>query len=449
MTTRSIAKHWTSLAPALALGLILPACDILDVNNPNNLTEESVESPAAANAVVNGAVAQNARGIATQWLGYLIVTDEIVWIGSRDAWGQLDQGFVSNPANEFTDAAFPQVGQARWLAERAVTILDGHVAETPTPTTALKRDQARAYLQAGIIYMIIGETQEDFAFSDKQDAAAAVGPAQMKTVLDKSIAFLDKAVTFSQALDDDELIDRSLAVRARAKHSRAQWDRIKPTPNTAQPLVSAAGAVADAAAVLARVTDDWRYQLGYSSSTLSNYMASEINSRGEQQFDTTSVVEVNAAAPKTILGVKLKDPISNEADPRIQAFLEEWKGGSDIGVAGPVYSPLTLVSARHMLLILAEDELQKGNVAGFTTYINRVRALNELPDYSGQIPAIDMLKHERRSALFVTGVRLLDMYRFGIRDPLWNANSDAVRSPGTLLPITCIERNANPEIPDC
>jgi hypothetical protein len=449
-TTRSNASRWwASLAPAFALSLVLPACDILDVNNPNNLTEESVEALSAANAVVNGAVAQNARAIATQWLGYLMTTDEIVWIGSRDAWGQLDQGFISNPANEFTDAAFPEMGQARWLADRAVVLLDGHVTKAQNPPTQLRRDQARAYLQAGIIYTIIGETQEDFAISDKQDAAAAIGPTNMKTVLDKAITYLDKAVTQSQALNDAELINRSLAMRARAKHSRAQWDKIKPTPNTAQPLVSAAGAVTDAMAVLARVADNWRYQIEFSSSTLSNYMASEINSRGEQQFDTTSIIQVNKAAPKTILGVKLQDPIGNAADARIRTFLEEWKGGTNIGVAGPIYSPLTLVSAKHMLLILAEDELQKGNIPGFTTHINRVRAVDGLPPYAGQIPALDMLKHERRAALFVTGVRLLDMYRFGIKDPLWNTNSDALRTPGTLLPITCIEKNSNPNIPDC
>ena len=447
MIHRSTIMRWTSLAPALALGLAVPACDILDVNNPNNLTEESVQQATAANAVVNGAVAQNARGIATQWLGYLMATDEIVWIGSRDAWGQLDQGFVSNPANEFTDAAFPQIAQARWVADQAVKILDGHVAETPTD--ALRRDQARAYLQAGIIYTIIGETQEDFAFSDKQEASAAVGPAMMSTVLDEAIAFLDQAVTFSQALNNADLITQSLAVRARARHSRAVWDKVKPTPNTADPLVNASGANEDAAAVLARVEPTWRYRLEYSASTLSNYMASEINSRGEQQFDTTSIIQVNAAAPKTILGVKLQDPIDAVADPRIVDFLQEWKGGTDIGVAGPIYSALTLVSAKHMHLILAEAALASGNDADFATHINAVRAVDGLSPYTGQIAAVDMLKHERRAALFVTGVRLLDMYRFGIHDPLWHPNSNVVGSPGTLLPITCIEANANPEIPDC
>jgi hypothetical protein len=451
MTIRSTRRLGMSLA-ALTLGLALSACDVLDVNNPNNLTEESIEQATAANAVVNGAVAQNARGIATQWLGYLIATDEITWIGSRDAWGQLDEGFVSNPANEFTDAAFPQIAQARWMADRAVTVLDGHVAAIPTPTSGLRRDQARAYLQAGLIYTIVSETQDDFAFSDRQEAAAAVGPGQMSTVLDQAIAYLDQAVTFSQALDDAELIDKSLALRARARHSRAMWDKIKPTVNTGQPLVSSAGAAADANAVLARVPDDWRYQLTYSSSTLSNYMASEINSRGEQQFDTLSVVSVNSAAPKTILGVKLMDPIDDIPDPRIVTFLEEWKGSADIAIAGTVYSPLTMTSAKHMHLILAEDALASGNTVDFMTHINAVRAVDDLTPYTGaagQPSAIEMLMYERRAALFVTGVRLLDMYRFGITDPLWHPNSDVVARPGTLLPITCIESNANPEIPDC
>src|SRR5262245_26583475 len=121
-TIKSMIRKRFALASALTLGLALPACDVLDVNNPNNLTEESIDAPAAAAALVNGSVAANWRGISNVWLGYLMATDEIVWIGSRDAWGQLDQGFVSNPANEFTDAAFPLIAQARWVADRAVKI---------------------------------------------------------------------------------------------------------------------------------------------------------------------------------------------------------------------------------------------------------------------------------------------------------------------------------------
>jgi len=445
-TLKAQRARGASLALALTLGLVLPACDILEVNNPNSLTEESIDAPAAAAALVNGAVAANWRGVANVWLGYLMATDEIVWIGSRDAWGQLDQGFVANPANEFTDAAFPLITQARWLADRAVTTVDGHVAKTPT--TALKTEQARANLMAGLIYTIIGEVQEDFVFGDKQVAEGALGPTKMNTVLDQAITKLDKAFALATEVNNADLINRTQAIRARAKHSRAVWDKIKPAI-AAQPLVSSAGATADAAAVIARVAPNWRYQMTFTSATLSNFMASEINSRGEQQFDTTSIISVNRAAPKTILGVKLMDPIGNAPDARILTFLQEWKTNTNIGVAGDIYSALTIASAKHMRLILAEDELSKGNTAAFTTHINAVRAVDGLPPYSGQIPALDMLKHERRAALFVTGVRLMDMYRFGIRDPLWHANSDTRTKPGTLLPITCLERNANPGIPDC
>jgi starch-binding outer membrane protein, SusD/RagB family len=441
--------RWTSLAPALALGLVLPACDILEVHNPNSLTEKDVVALEAASALVNGAVAANARGIATVWLGYLIATDEIVWIGSRDAWGQLDQGYVTNPANEFTDAAFPLLTQARYMADLAVTMLDEHVDTVGTLTNTLKSNQARAYLHAGLIYTIIGEVQEDFVFGLKGEADAPIGAADMNSVLDQAIQKLDSAVTIAAAVNNSVLLSRALAVRARAHHSRALWDKIKPTVNTAEPLVSSAGATADANAVIERVAANWRFQMTYSVGTLNNYMASEINSRGEQQFDTTSIISVDKAAPKTILAVKLQDPVAAAPDARILRFLQEWKSNTNIGVAGNVYPPLTMVSAKHMHLILAEDELAKGNVAGFTAHINAVREVDDMPPYAGQIPAIEMLKHERRAALFLTGVRLFDMYRFGIKDPIWHPNSDAFTRAGTLLPITCIERNANAHIPDC
>ena len=45
--------------------------------------------------------------------------------------------------------------------------------------------------------------------------------------------------------------------------------------------------------------------------------------------------------------------------------------------------------------------------------------------------------------LVFQGRRLLDMYRFGVKDPRWVANSVAFRKPGCLLPIPLIEREAN------
>ena len=49
-TIQSFRSRFARLAPVIAVGLALSACDILDVNNPNNLTEESIRSPTAAAA---------------------------------------------------------------------------------------------------------------------------------------------------------------------------------------------------------------------------------------------------------------------------------------------------------------------------------------------------------------------------------------------------------------
>lgn len=431
------------LRAVLTFTLVLPACNILDVDNPNNLLEDDVRKASAANALVNGALAAVADATSNKWHEVGIVADELMYIGSRDAWGQLDFGFISNPNNEFTDASFPLLGQARWLADLAEATVLEHSQTITTP--AMRKDLARAHLYAGMIYMILGEVQEDFVFSDKTEPGPAVGPAQMKSVLDQAITKLDNAVAAAQAANEADVHTLALAVRARAKHSRAIWDKINPTPNTADPLVSAPGAVADAQAVLARVTGDWRWDFRYSSSTLANDMAAWINSRGENQFDSVSVVRVAAANVRQITSVRMLDPITNEVDPVILARLLEWKDGNLTGT-GNVYPPLTLVSARHMHVILAEDALQRGDDAGFQQHINAIRAMNELPDYTGQISALNMLKHTRRVNLFLSGVRLNDMYRFGESSAHWKPGSDAVSSPGTLLPITIVEIRANPHL---
>jgi starch-binding outer membrane protein, SusD/RagB family len=72
-----------------------------------------------------------------------------------------------------------------------------------------------------------------------------------------------------------------------------------------------------------------------------------------------------------------------------------------------------------------------------------VRALDGVSDYTGQIPALDILRHQRMAGLYLTGRRLADHYRFGTVSPLWNPNASASTRPGTLFPIAQIERTSN------
>ena len=186
----------------------LTGCDsLLDVNNPNNLVEESIRREAAAAAVVNGALSLTARAISNIYQPSLVASDELFWIGSRDAWLALDQGFTSNPENEFTDGAFPSVGQARWMADEAIEILQEHVANSPS--AAMTELLARANLYSGIMYMTIGELFDQFAFSDKTVDGAPT--SDMVGVLATAVSRFDAAIGSGGA--DTKLAAQALKAR--------------------------------------------------------------------------------------------------------------------------------------------------------------------------------------------------------------------------------------------
>jgi hypothetical protein len=423
------------MVAALAV-VAFAGCDLLDVDNPNNLVEESIRSQAAASAVVNGSEALVSSALSQIWQPYLVASDEMYWIGSRDAWLELDKGFVSNVNNEFTDGAFPSVGQARWMADEAVEILTEHASADASFSSEL----ARAQLFAGMIYMVIGEVMEDFAFSDKTEDGPAIGPSNMSQVLDDAITYLNAAVS---GLSGDMKV-KAQAVRARAIQSRAIWDRVNPASGSFSP-VNVASAEADALAVITAaggVTSDWNYDLTYSSASVGNDMAGWINDRKENQFDLT-LVTVDAA--KDISGIAITDPIDGTADMGFMKRLQAWKESDDVTVKGGVYPPLTVASARQMHLILAENALANTDAAGFEAHINHVRAMDGDTPWTAAsgVSDVDILHHERRTNLAIMGLRLADMYRFGVDAAEWEPNSPAVTTPGTMLPITAIEIRAN------
>ena len=96
-----------------------------------------------------------------------------------------------------------------------------------------------------------------------------------------------------------------------------------------------------------------------------------------------------------------------------------------------------------MHLVLAENALAGGDSNTFRTHVNRIRALDGLTPYDGQISETEMLRHTRRVNVMLQGLRLADMYRWGIEDPKWQDASAASSRPGTMLPISIIELRAN------
>ncbi|MDE2761256.1 MAG: hypothetical protein OXQ94_03755 [Gemmatimonadota bacterium] len=439
----SIRTRMNRGTAALAATPVFAACGLLDVSNPNDLVEEDIRKIEAAAAVVNGTLTLVASSVSQSWQPYLVTSDELYWIGSRNAWLSLDQGFIDDPLNEFIDGPFPAMGQARWMSDLAIEILAEHVAEAESDAlkAAMGFHLARANFYSGIIYTVIGEIQEDFAFSNKREAGAPVGAENMHTVLDKAIERLSAAITGFQQAGDSDMVLNATAVRARAWHSRAIWDVINPRA-TGDGMVNSGQAGADAAAVIAAAGGndaDRLFNLAYSSQSTENSMAAWINDRKENQIDL-SIVTVNSA--NDIVGIALKDPIDDVDDPSVIKWLNQWKGGSYLDKGG-IYPPLTLASTRMMHIILAENALAGGSEATFTEHVNHIRAMDGLTEFRGQIPNEDMLRHMRRVTVMLQGLRLADMYRWGLEDPKWQGASASVKCPGVMLPVSNIERQAN------
>ena len=154
----------------------LSGCGILDVNNPNNVPVEDLDNPRAAPALANGALTEVAEAFSDAMLLSGTATDELIWIGSRDGWNEIDIGNVSNPQNEFTNGFFPDFGEARWTADNAIELIEGFEAAGGLED---QTDLIRAYLWGAIIYATIADTFEDFALSDQREAAPPIGPENM------------------------------------------------------------------------------------------------------------------------------------------------------------------------------------------------------------------------------------------------------------------------------
>ena len=428
-----------ALSGALLVGACANPFDT-DVDNPNAVVEEALGDAAGATTLVNGLGASVTRALTGIYGPYHTATDELTWVGSREFWKNLDDGDVSDPINEYTDGAFPFVNEARWLADFTVK----RVGEFATAGTLRNpKDRVRAHIYGAVIYITIGDMFEDFVLgSDRTEAAAAVGPANMGVTYDSAVALLDRALPIAVSTADAELQRQVLGLRARAKHAKAIRAKAKATSGS--PLVADAGATADAKAALALMTPTWRFRLTPTANNLAGInVGFEMNNRGELRAGDT-FVNADPARPIVplagIAGIKMLDPVTGVASTTVAAAID-----ACCRAAVGNNAPMTQVSAREMMLIVAEAELAAGNTANFLTEINKSRAVDALPAYAAVTNGTTMLEYERKVQLYFQGRRLADMYRFGAADPRW-LTGNGVRAK-CFLPITYLERLTNVKAP--
>lgn len=425
---RSSLARAAVCAAAVVAAFSGAACrGLLDVKNPNNIPEEALGDPVAGTAEANGVEASTTRMLSAISVPYGVATDELDWIGSRDAWLSLEIGAISNYLNEFTDGAFPYVGEARYLGDETIKRLEGFNANGRLVD---KTSLARTYLYTAITYASIADMWDDFAFSNKFTPAPPVGRANMVKLYDTAIGYLDKALPLAGSNVD--LQYAITAYRARVKQGKAIWQKITPEGQTTpSPLVNDVGANTDARAALALKSgpdDKFRETSNVEAQPGINIWF-EVNGRNESKIGTAFTT--------------LNDPITGTRDPVSAAIAAEFKAfGSQDGI-------FTITSDREMHLILAEGALATGDLVTFQTEINAVRSLDALPDWTpaSTVTASDILQHERMANLMLMRRRLADLYRFGKKVKEWTTDPNfksAVNDPGLLFPIPNIERQANP-----
>jgi hypothetical protein len=293
---------------------------------------------------------------------------------------------------------------------------------------------------------LVGELQEDYVGDD----GAPIGAANMRTQLDAAIDDLGRAI----ALLDGDFQTIALGLRARAAMSAAIWDEVNAGSlacdfsNAASCALSFAAARQDAQETLRRVGtgSDWQYRLEYSPITSSSILQSDVNNRGELQWDLSLVESFGPGASARTGVVTLLDPVTGEPDSAVRTMLGQFGSNQ--------YGSITLVSERLLRLILAEDALA-GGAGGNAEFENQLNAIRALDDYAsgfasgGTVSDIEALAHHRRVNTLFMGLRLQDMYRWKIPDPRWDGSSQAIVAPGTMFPITISECRTNPLVPAC
>jgi hypothetical protein len=439
MTT--IAHHRTGALRALMLAVAVTfsatGCEsLLEVENPNNVGETDLQEPGSVAAVVNGALAATGEAYTTITRAHVTLTDEYDWVGSWDAAGELERGTLGRTANDFTKEGFNDVARSRWLSDEAYRLTSLFYDNATLPDTLLL---ARAALYAGINYLLIADSYEDFAMSSKRESAQPIGPANMHQLYDAAIERFAETAAIAQARSRPELQATALALTARAHYARALWQMMNAGTTPADPLldVAAANAAAEQALAIAP-TADWRYAFTFNSTTTENIAGSWINQRNE--LIVGGLYASAGPSGKTIEAVTFEDPLTGEVDAALSGVIEEF-------IAGVQYAPQTVIGTRELHLILAEAALARNDIPDFTTSINAVRALDSMEPYdpgTAPVTPTQVLIHTRLTNLFQQPMRrLADLYRFNIDVEDWDPSSEAATQPGTVFPISDEERLSN------
>ncbi|TVP49095.1 MAG: RagB/SusD family nutrient uptake outer membrane protein [Gemmatimonadales bacterium] len=398
---------------ALGVAVGLAACDsLLEVDNPGAVEAADLNNPALAATLLNSALGQFECAFTSYVASTSVLSAETInassWL-DINGWGwrgiELETITGGCPAgrNATGLGAYSPLQQARYLAEDATRLIEEFpAAQVP------QKDQMLGLLAAyaGYSWALLGE-----GFCEM---AVDTGPLKTRQEMFQGAeAHFDRAIQLAQAAGNDALQRMALVGRARVRLNQGNMD----------------GAYADASGI----PQGFAWHAEYST----------VNGiRENRLFNMNRLNRFISVEPGAYFGLT----VGGQPDTRVPV-VNSGQNGHD-GVTRHYFQNKYPTPATHIRMASwfeAQLIMAEARPTEAVSAINRLRAAQDLPAYTGTGSLEDVLE-ERRRQLFLEGHRLNDMLRHNIPFPSGVNHKDQPYGPITCMPLPEQERRNNPNI---
>ncbi|MEX2376039.1 MAG: RagB/SusD family nutrient uptake outer membrane protein [Dehalococcoidia bacterium] len=411
---RAARRFAVTLGVALAVAGTLACGDLLEVELPGVVEEESLEDPQFIELFLESAIGAFECAFTNYVLTSANVTDEMYNTASFENFLHYDQRTVDADNGTFASGGCGGVGglytplsQARFLADETTRRAEEvDEAELPNKSEIL----GRAALYAGYSYTLFGEGFCESAF----DNGPLQQPAQVLELADQRFT---TAITHAEALGDSDLLNTALVGRARVRLDLGKDE--------------------EAAADARRVPEGfvWYVTREDQPSTRENKVFGHSNVAKHTSVDREFWdMEWDGTADPRVELVHTGELAFDGLTPLV--LQTKYTSRSD---------DLPLARHEEALLIIAEAE-------GGQTAVDIINLLHEragLPPFTGTelTEVMDHLVEERRRELFLEGHRINDLLRLGLGFPTGeNPYNRRPYGDMTCFPLPNVERLNNPNI---
>jgi hypothetical protein len=419
-------RKWISLG---ILGVLLPlgACNILDVESPGKITDDSLNNPDAFPSLVYGMSYSLANANDNVEEIQTLLSGEM-WHGGSYDWGKIPRGII---LPEDVDNSWAWMQQAQWVTDHGIERMQSVYTPEDFGSSPLV---AQAYLYGGFADRLIGELVCEAVI----DSAA---PQPNTVEFDRAKDKFTKAIEIGTAAgldDDDPLILAAYGGRASVTAWLGDW----------------AAATADAE----KVPVDFQYDaILNASANNQNTIAYETHARFEYTLWGTVFAD-HYGDPRVPWDTLFTGPTHDTTEIQTGA-----NGSSEMFQQNKydnVDDDIPLTHGTEMLVLRAEAALRLDGAAGIGPafdLLNEARAsygMSALATPATLEEAWNTLHYERAATVFLENRHLWDVRRWYAEEgpahydflaPHPELGQDYERD--SCIPISREERNSNPNVP--